>query len=73
MDDSIEHLLNTLEEIVDRQNKTIKAQMQVIKETQERLEGLNLDTLYQKYLVNKTMIDNGCTFSKIKKNKNELQ
>ena len=69
----MEELLKTLEEIVDRQNKTIKAQMQVIKETQERLEGLNLDTLYQKYLVNKTMIDNGCTFSKIKKNKNDLQ
>ena len=53
----MEELLKTLEEIVDRQNKTIKAQMQVIKETQERLEGLNLDTLYQKYLVNKVMID----------------
>ena len=69
----MEELLKTLEEIVDRQNKTIKAQMQVIKETQERLEGLNLDTLYQKYLVNKTMLKKGCTFSKIKKNKNELQ
>ena len=53
----MEELLKTLEEIVDRQNKTIKAQMQVIKETQERLEGLNLDTLYQKYLVNRTMIE----------------
>jgi len=69
----MEELLKTLEEIVDRQNKTIKAQLQVIKETQERLEGLNLDTLYQKYLVNKTMIEKGCTFSKIKKNKNDLQ
>ena len=69
----MEELLKTLEEIVDRQNKTIKAQMQVIKETQERLEGLNLDTLYQKYLVNKTMIEKGCTISKIKKNKNDLQ
>ena len=53
----MEELLKTLEEIVDRQNKTIKAQMQVIKEKQERLEGLNLDTLYQKYLVNRTMIE----------------
>ena len=69
----MEELLKTLEEIVERQNKTIKAQMQVIKETQERLEGLNLDTLYQKYLVNKTMKEKGCTFSKIKKNKNDLQ
>ena len=69
----MEELLKTLEEIVDRQNKTIKAQMQVIKETQERLEGLNLDTLYQKYLVNKTMLEKGGTFSKIKKNKNDLQ
>ena len=69
----MEELLKTLEEIVDRQNKTIKAQMQVIKETQERLEGLNLDTLYQKYLVKKTMLEKGDTFSKIKKNKNDLQ
>ena len=69
----MEELLKTLEDIVDRQNKTIKAQMQVIKETQERLEGLNLDTLYQKYLVNKTMLEKGSTFLKIKKNKNELQ
>lgn len=61
----MDELIKTLEEIVDRQNKTIKAQMQVIKETQERLEGLNLDTLYQKYLVNKTMMDN----KSIKKNK----
>ena len=53
----MEELLKTLEEIVDRQNKTIKAQMQVIKETQDSLEGLNLDTLYQKYLVNRTMIE----------------
>ena len=61
----MDELLKTLEEIVDRQNKTIKAQMQVIKETQERLEGLNLETLYQQYLVNKTMMDN----KSIKKNK----
>ena len=61
----MEELLKTLEEIVERQNKTIKAQMQVIKETQERLEGLNLETLYQQYLVNKTMMDN----KSIKKNK----
>tara|TARA_R100000805_G_scaffold199_1_gene388 strand:- start:34 stop:216 length:183 start_codon:yes stop_codon:yes gene_type:complete len=54
----MDELLKKLEEIVVRQNKTIKAQMQVIKETQERLEGLNLDTLYQQYLVNKTMIEN---------------
>tara|TARA_Y100001938_G_C7811145_1_gene291946 strand:+ start:335 stop:538 length:204 start_codon:yes stop_codon:yes gene_type:complete len=61
----MDELLKKLEEIVVRQNKTIKAQMQVIKETQERLEGLNLDTLYQQYLVNKTMIEN----KSIKKNK----
>ena len=63
----MEELLKTLEEIVDRQNKTIKAQMQVIKETQERLEGLNLDTLYQKYLVNRTMKKK----ESIKKNRNK--
>tara|TARA_Y100000592_G_scaffold13335_1_gene18832 strand:+ start:319 stop:531 length:213 start_codon:yes stop_codon:yes gene_type:complete len=64
----MDELLKKLEEIVVRQNKTIKAQMQVIKETQERLEGLNLDTLYQQYLVNKTMIENK-SIKKIKRKK----